>query len=295
MVKVIVPASTANLGPGFDTLGLAVKIYNTFIFEEMDNGFEMKGSMFDYNNDTNLTYVSMMNAFRHMGYSPKGIRLIMDTDIPIARGLGSSAACILGGIVGANELAGGKMTKDEIYKMAVDIEGHSDNITSQFFGGLTTSIRHKDSLCYEKISVPEGMTLCPLIPEFDLETKEARAVLPTVLNFEDAVHNVGRVAMLIATITSGDWDKLPLCFDDKLHEPYRSALIPDFQRVKDKALELGAIGAYLSGGGPTIMTIKREEDKEYVPKMQEFLSTIDNNWKLSEVEIDTEGTRIEYN
>lgn len=292
MVKVIVPASSANLGAGFDTLAIAVKIYNTFIFEELDDGFELKGSMFDYNSDTNLTYVAMMKTFRKVGYSPSGIRMYMDTDIPIARGLGSSAACILGGIIGANELAGRPLSREEIVELAIEIEGHSDNITAQMYGGVTCSIEVDGRFLNQQVKVPEGIALCPLIPDIQLETAESRAVLPRTVDYKDALFNLARSSYLVAALSNGDWDNLKHGFKDKLHEPYRANLIPNFEDVCQMAEEAGSLGSYISGGGPTIITLKHSEDSDYLTKIRSSLTRLPNNWSATEVGIDVEGTRI---
>ena len=292
MIKVIVPASSANLGAGFDSLAIAVKIYNTFTFEELDDGFELKGSMFDYNSDTNLTYVAMMKTFRKVGYSPKGIRMYMDTDIPIARGLGSSAACILGGIIGANELAGTPLTQEEVVELAIGIEGHSDNITAQMYGGMTCSIEAGGRYLNQQVMVPAGISICALIPDIQLETVESRAVLPKTVDYQDALFNLARSAYLVAAMSNGDWDNLRHGFEDRLHEPYRASLIPDFDEVCRMAKEAGALGSYISGGGPTIVTLKRSDDGGYLDKLRASLAKLPNNWSASEVGIDVEGTRI---
>ena len=232
----------------------------------------------------------MMRAFQKMGYSPKKIRLHTDARIPIAWQEAPPPAFWRHR---RSQRWRKLMSDQEIYELAVEIEGHSDNITSQYFGGLTTSVSVGGHLYYQKIPVPAGITLCPMIPEFNLETKEARAVLPPVVDHGDAVHNVGRTALLIAAIAAGDWDMLLVAFDDRLHEPFRSALIPDFDAVRQAALDNGALGVYLSGGGPTIMSIKRSDDADYIPRMTQALENLPNDWKISEVGIDTVGTRVE--
>ena len=292
MITVRVPASSANLGAGFDCLAIAVQIYNTFTFEELDDGFELKGSMFDYNSDMNLTYVAMMKTFRKVGYSPKGIRMLMDTDIPIARGLGSSAACILGGIIGANELAGGPLSKEEILALAIEMEGHSDNITAQLHGGATVSIQVEDRYLSQTIHLPEGIALCTLVPEFQLETVEARAVLPQTIDYQDALFNLARSSYLVAALSNGDWEQVGHGFEDKLHQPYRAKLIPNYAEVVAASRQHGALGTYISGGGPTLVALIRSEDQTYIENMQASLQSLPNRWVCTEVLIDRSGTLV---
>lgn len=293
MIRVTVPASTANLGPGFDALGLAISLYNTFEFKE-DSQTTFNGQPCDFHDESNLVFYAMKKTFEQIGYTPKGIRLKVISEIPRSRGLGSSATCILAGVIGANELAGTVWDVDQVYKLAVELEGHPDNITAQYFGGLTTAAIDGDKIYFSKLKIADGITLCPIIPNFDLQTKKARAVLPDTISFEDAIRNVSRVALLISAIEKGEWDKLPIAFSDRLHEPYRAKLIPGFYDIKEAAMENGALGVYLSGAGPTIMALNPQENKTFVGKMNHFFRTLNDRWQIREVPIDMDGTIIEH-
>ncbi|WP_352418977.1 homoserine kinase [Proteiniborus sp.] len=293
MIKVKVPATSANLGPGFDTLGLALNLYNTFLFEEISNGLEVNGCDPGYANEKNLVYTSMMKTFDKIGYKPKGIRIDMNTDIPISRGMGSSAACILGGVIGANKLAKASLSNDEILDIATEIEGHPDNIAPALFGGLVVSVMEDENIYYDKISVANGIKFVALIPDFTLSTTKAREVLPSTISYKDGVYNVGRVSLLLSALSNGRFELLKVALDDKLHQPYRKKLIPRFDEILNKCYELGCLGAYLSGAGPTLMTIIKDDDIDFTTKIKGYLISINCNWDVKELNLDLSGVIIE--
>lgn len=293
MIKVKVPATSANLGPGFDTLGLALNLYNTFSFEEISNGLEINGCDPLYANEENLVYTSMMKTFDKIGYKPRGIRIDMSTDIPISRGLGSSAACILGGVIGANELAKASLSKDEILDIATEIEGHPDNIAPALFGGLVVSVMEDNNIYYNKMNIANGIKFVALIPDFTLSTTKAREVLPSTINYKDGVYNVGRVSLLLSVLSNGRFELLKAALDDKLHQPYRKRLIPRFDKILNKCYELGCLGAYLSGAGPTLMTIIKDNDKSFTTKIKDYLNSINYSWDVKELHLDLSGISIE--
>lgn len=287
MFKIKVPATCANLGPGFDTLGLALDLYNTYHIEEIESGLEITGCEAEFADENNLVYTSMMNCFKKIGYNPTGIKIDMKTEIPISRGLGSSAACIIAGVRGANLIAGSPLDKEEIFKIATKIEGHPDNIAPALFGGLVVSIMDGDDIYYTKIDIHEGIKFIALIPDFTLSTSEARAVIPKNIPFKDAVFNVSRVSLLISSLVNGEFHLLKHGFKDALHQNYRGKLIPDYFHIIKTCEEIGALGSILSGAGPTIMNIVKEEDNNFSEKIKEKLNLLDNNWKVKELHLDS--------
>ena len=194
MIKIKVPATSANIGPGFDSIGLALSLYNTFTFEEIPKGLEIMGCDDRFKGEDNLVYTSMKRTLAEIGHEIGGIRITMETNIPVSRGLGSSAACIVAGILGANELAGSPLSKDGLLKIATEIEGHPDNVAPALLGGLVTSIAEGDEVFHNNINVAKGIKFIALIPDFTLSTKEAREVLPKEISFKDGVFNVSRVS-----------------------------------------------------------------------------------------------------
>ncbi|NLI66719.1 MAG: homoserine kinase [Tissierellia bacterium] len=292
MIEIRVPASTANLGPGFDALGLALDLNNTYRFKEIEAGLEIYGVDEKYNNSDNLIYTSMLTTFRKLGYSPKGLRIDVESEIPISSGLGSSAACIVAGVMGANFLAGEPLSKEEIFSLATEIEGHPDNIAPAIFGGLIVSIIEDGKVYYNKMDIKEGIKFIVILPDFTVSTREARKVLPDQISYQDGVFNVGRVALLLSALSNGRFDLLRPALNDRLHQPYRSKLIKGFDLVIDKCVELGSYGAYLSGAGPSIMAIADRDDEEFVEKMKEYLGGIGYNWHVKEMEINLTGATM---
>ena len=289
MIEVKVPASSANIGPGFDALGMALNLYNTYRFQELRSGVEINGFENGYNNGENLVYTSMLKTFERIGYSPKGIRIDADARIPISRGLGSSAACILGGVMGANTLAGEPLSKEGIFKLAIDIEGHPDNIGPALYGGLVASIMEGDEVYYNHIDMAKGIKFVAIVPDFTLSTKLSREVLPAQIQYTDGVYNVGRVALLISALSNGRFDLIQYGLNDRLHQPYRGKLIKGFDEVIAKCQELESLGVYLSGAGPTIMAIIDENDKNFSKKIKEYLNSIDFNWDVEELDLNLSG------
>ncbi|TCU75552.1 homoserine kinase [Tissierella praeacuta] len=293
MIRISVPGTSANIGPGFDTLGLALNIYNYFRFEEISHGIEITGCNKEFSNENNLVYKSMLKVFDKIGYLPKGIKIDIDANIPVSRGLGSSAACILGGVMGANCLAGAHLSKEEILEIATEIEGHPDNIAPALFGGFVISIMEDSKVIYNKFDVYTGIKFVALIPDYTLSTKESRAVLPATISHKDAIYNISRVSLLLSSLSNGRFDLLKYAVKDSLHQPYRGRLISGFYDIINKCEEIGCLGLYLSGAGPTIMAIVDEKDNDFILKIKKHLKSINYTWKVKELRLDSYGTIIE--
>lgn len=293
MIKVKVPATSANMGPGFDSMGIAVQLYNVFGFKETNEGLIFKGVPEEFCNEDNIVYQAMMKCFDRGGYVPKGLEIsTLNQDVPVSRGLGSSSTCIVGGLVGANEIMGRRFSKDEILEMAVEMEGHPDNVAPAVLGGMVVAIIDEGKVYYEKILVSDDIKYVPIIPDFRLSTQEAREVLPDSIPLKDGVYNVGRASLLVAAMISGRKDLLKHACKDTFHENYRSSLIKGFNEVKDEAYRVGAIASYLSGAGPTIMTLISSEEVGFSNKIRDFLKTEGLNWDIHELSIDTVGATV---
>ncbi|OIO76547.1 MAG: homoserine kinase [Elusimicrobia bacterium CG1_02_37_114] len=259
-IKVKIPATTGNLGSGFDVVGAALKLYNT-IEVQPDNKklvIDIKGE--GENNlprdRRNIVYQAMEKVFRKTGCPPAtGYRIRLINNIPVARGLGSSASAIIGGLVCANKLCGDKLSKDEIIKIATELEGHPDNVIPALLGGLCISYKQKDTgkIRYVRLDLPTGLVAVLCIPEFELSTEKARKILPKKISMSDAVFNCSRVALLINALTKKKYELLSVAMEDKLHQPYRAKLIGGMDNVFRTAVESGAFGAALSGAGPAIL------------------------------------------
>lgn len=259
MVSVIVPATTANLGPGFDTLGMALEIHNVIEMSEAPSGFEVEtsgqGGEILARPENNLAYQAAQVLFDRVGIRPKGLRIRQEINIPLARGLGSSAAAIVGGLVAANALTGGLLGQQDLLRLAVEMEGHPDNVTPALVGGFTVACMHEGELLFVKIDPPAGLEAVVAIPHIPLSTKEARKVLPSEVNLGDAVFNLSRASLLVAALSVGRTDLLVAATQDRWHQPYREPLVPGLRAVFQAALEAGARGVALSGSGPSVIAL----------------------------------------
>jgi len=291
MVKVRVPATTANIGPGFDCLGIALDLYCYIEVEEIEKGLVIEGCDDKFKGEDNLIYKSMKRIFESASYSPRGIKIKVDSKIPISRGLGSSAACIIGGLLAASELVGRVYSKEEILNIATQIEGHPDNVTPALVGGMTAAIYEKDRVYYNKIKVADRFKFYALIPQFTVSTEKARKVLPKVIDYKDAVFNIGRVSLLITSFIEGN-DNIKIACRDKIHEDYRKELIRGFDTIKEKCLDLGSLAVFISGSGSTLMAIVDKENTDFKAKIEKDIYNFEGSWIVKEVNIDYEGAKI---
>lgn len=292
MVKIKVPATTANIGSGFDCLGIALDLYNDFIIEEIDEGLIIEGCAEKYKNKDNLVYQSIRKCFAKANYNGKGIKIKMNTRIPESRGLGSSASCILAGVIGANEIMGRPFNSDDIMKIATEIEGHPDNIAPAFLGNTVVSIYEEDRVYYNKINLSKELKFCTLIPEFTMSTEKAREVLPKSVSYEDAVFNVGRVAIMISAFVNGNLELITLGCQDRLHQQYRGVLIEDYEKIVNECRKY-SIGTFLSGAGPSIMNIIKKDDMNFTENISKYLKNLNSRWSVLELNVDNTGVMTE--
>lgn len=293
MIRVRVPATSANMGPGFDSLGIALDLYNEFGFRETEDGLKFDGMPEEFCNEDNIIYQAMKYCFDKAGYKIKGLEISeIKQDVPVSRGLGSSSTCIVGGLVGANEILGKKFSDDELLEMAVEIEGHPDNVAPALLGGMVVAIVDENKTYYDKVNVKQGIKFVSIIPNFRLSTEKARSVLPKEISLKDGVYNVSRAALMVACFSSGKYELIKYACKDAFHQNYRSKLIPGFEEVYNKSYELGALACYLSGAGPTIMTIIDEKDERFSNKLEEFLRIKGLEWNILELSLDNAGATI---
>ncbi len=273
-VRVRVPASTSNLGPGFDALGLALQLYNYIEMEEVRRGLNLTvegegKEVLGGEGRENLVIRAAMATFDCLGYRPKGINVHLINSIPVGKGLGSSGAACLGGIGAASKLAGVELSKEEILRLAFPFEGHSDNIVSSLVGGFTASCEVEGRVLYVKISIPEALKVVVVIPGLSVSTAEARRILPREVSLADAAFNIGRVALLVGGIVTGKWGVLAEGARDKLHQPYRASLLPGMERVFDAGYREGALACFLSGAGSALVALVDETPERVGQGMQE--------------------------
>ncbi|MFD1178654.1 homoserine kinase [Paenibacillus puldeungensis] len=265
-VRVKVPASTANLGPGFDTLGMALSLYFYIEMKPAEStvfhlhGQDMAGLPED---KSNLVYTVAQMVFAEAGVALPELEISMYSDIPLTRGLGSSASAIVGALFAANLLIGSPFDRGKLFDMATAIEHHPDNVGASLFGGLITAIWDGSHAEYLRIDPPADLDVLVAIPDFQLSTSKAREALPTQISLSDAVYNVSHVSLLTAAFVANRLDLISSAMRDRIHHPYRAALVPGLSRILEEAAEHGALGAALSGAGPTVLAlVDRRRQKE---------------------------------
>lgn len=288
-ISVRVPATSANIGPGFDTLGIAFSLYNIFSFEETDSGLRFSGCDNKYRNENNLCYVAFKLVADAAGKKTGGLSISFSTEVPVARGLGSSATLIAGGAMGANELLSCGFSKRELLKICLPLEGHADNLTPAFLGGFTAAMTDKDNIFISELDISDKLRFFALIPDFETKTANARAVLPKEIPYKDAVSNISHIPLLIKALKEGDGTILPYALGDRLHEPYRQKLIYNFDAAKKAALDSGACAFFISGSGSTCISVATDDIKE---KLEKSISSIPHSWKVIPLKVDREGACI---
>ena len=294
MIKIRIPATSANLGAGFDALGLALSFYNYIEMEESDRvEISSADDIAVPTDESNLIYVSAKDLFEVCGKKLEGLKLRQTNNIPMARGLGSSSACIVAGLVGANTLLGNPLTTDDLVDLAAQIEGHPDNTAPALLGGIVTAVFDGRKVHWVKQEVFTKLKFAALIPDFELKTEKARACLPKEVSHKDAVYNLSRAALFSASLLTGKFENLRTAVHDKLHQPYRMELIPNCREVFDIAYTHGAYGVFISGAGPTIMAIADENNEFFEGKMKFSLENAGlTGWQVREFHIDNEGTKL---
>lgn len=286
-VTVTVPATTANLGPGFDCIGAALTLYNHFKFTRLDSnpplttpslnkaGIEganiivtgAEAERVDTGAD-NLLYQAFVKLYQHLGQTPPPVQIEIELGVPLARGLGSSATAIVGGLVGANYLAGAPLGENEVMSLAIALEGHPDNVVPALLGGcrlaataiadeMPVSPDPKGAIGWEICDIPWHPEILPVvaIPDFELSTASARRVLPVEYTRADAIFNTAHLGLLLRGLETGRGDWLRVGLQDRIHQPYRKTLIPGYDEVRSAALAAGALGMVISGAGPTLLAL----------------------------------------
>ncbi len=256
MIKVSVPATSANVGAGFDAIGLAVTLYNTATFEAADtlqisssDGTEVPTG------EDNLIYHSAKLLFEKAGEAVPGMKIVQTNPIPMARGLGSSSACIIAGLLGANEMLGGRFCKEELLTIANEIEGHPDNVAPALLGGLSASAVESGKVYSVQKPVNDTLKFAAFIPNYPLLTSAARGALPQSVSHKQAIYNLSRAALLSAAFCDGRHDLIPVATQDSLHEQYRTPLMPGAAEIVQLAKDCGALACYVSGAGSTMMAV----------------------------------------
>ncbi|RBP68989.1 homoserine kinase [Alkalibaculum bacchi] len=291
MYKISVPATSANIGPGFDSFGLALNVYNKFFIDYAEDLIFENCEV--ANNKNNLVYTSAMSLFNdyYKGeHVPRGLYIKFETQIPLSRGLGSSATCIVAGLIGANLLLGQPYSTEKLLEMAVRIEGHPDNVAPAFFGGLNISTKSRNRIFHKKVQVSDRYSFYVLIPDFTLSTSKSRVVLPEQVPFKDAANNIANASLMVLSLMDGDKETLRFVSRDQLHEPYRKELVPSFDFIKEKVLSNGGLSCFLSGAGPSLLCIV-ENTEQFERSIPAILGGLKSKWIIQQVDIDYNGAK----
>lgn len=294
MIEIKVPATSANLGSGFDSLGLAVRMYNRVLM-----GFR-EGVLVESLDNTpiptdehNLVYKTVKYLFDICGKPLPGLHIQQENVIPMARGLGSSSACIVAGLTGGNLLMGSPLSQSDIINMAAAMEGHPDNSTPAILGGQVTAALENGKVYYCRQELRDDLKFVTIIPDFELKTSLARSALPKEVEHRDAVYNLSRAALMAMSLSSGRYENLRVACGDRLHQPYRLGLIKGGPEVISCCMENGAYGAYISGAGSTLMAIVPGADAGFAQRLRCWLDTQDcRGWQVLELPPDNGGTVV---
>jgi homoserine kinase len=269
-MKVLVPATTANLGPGFDCLGMALALYQEIELTEIPHGLEIvidgEGAAELSHDANNLILRSAQRVFDRVGYVPSGLCLRSINRIPMMGGLGSSSAAIVGGLVAANALTNDRLTNPQLLDLAIEIEGHPDNVAPALLGGLVIVAADEQGPIVDRVDVPD-LTVVVINPDLRVATKTARRILPTQIPRADAIFNAGRVALVTLALSRGDLDLLGRAMDDRLHQPLRKHLIIGYDMVLAAAKSAGAAAIAISGSGPSLIAFAHDRHAEIAAAM----------------------------
>ncbi len=295
-VRVRVPATSANLGPGFDALGLALGLHNEVLLEEDERlvlAVEGEGAGHLEPGPGNVVARGVMMAFSAAGRPFRGAAIRCLNRIPLSRGLGSSAAAWVGGLLGGNALLGEPLDRAALLGLAARAEGHPDNVAAAVLGGLTVACPEGDRVTAIALPVPRDLGWVALVPEIESSTREARAVLPDAVPRADAVFNVQRVSLLLAALGTERADLLEQAMQDRLHQPYRQRLFPWMDSVVKAARHAGALGCVLSGAGPSMLAVVPGAGEDVARAMQQALAASGFGGRAITLAVDVLGARWE--
>lgn len=304
-VTVKVPATTANIGPGFDCMGMALPIYNTITIEETvlpGTGVEINvladADIIDNVSldhipvdENSIVYKAVELLYNMIGQTPSELKITIQSNIPVARGLGSSSSVIVGALIAANELLGRPADEVALLSIACEIEGHPDNITPAIVGGLVISSQEDDgSVIYKKLEWPEDWAITVCVPDFELSTDIARSVLPKEVPMKDAIFNAKRLAMFVQAVNTNDSALMKLALQDRLHQPYRMKLVPGLDSIIDNLKHFdNVLGCVLSGAGSSILIIS---EKNNLDKIKEVVR---ETWANQNIKCEIRTLSVENN
>ena len=273
-VTVRVPATTANMGPGFDCLAMALDIWNSVSVELEADGFDLTGEGADTlpRGTSNMVYRGFQAAWEHTGSPVPQARFSCHNRIPLARGLGSSSAAVVAGLVAGNSLNGNAMSGSDLLDAAAGLEGHPDNVAAALVGGCQIVVSEERGLRTSEVPLPSELRAVVYIPETPMPTSQARGLLESRVDRADAVFNIGRVALLVKALATGELGAMAGATEDRLHQPARQTLFPAMKVIIRAAMDAGALGAFLSGAGSSVLALTTDRSVTIGYEMAEAAS-----------------------
>lgn len=296
MFHVKVPATSANLGPGFDCMGLALKLYNSFKAEVNDKlEFKFEGTYIDNipTDENNLLWKTACILWKKVDFNPKPLKITFESHVPPARGLGSSSTAVVGGLLVANALAGNPLERFDLLKLATEIEGHPDNVSPALYGGITLTVMTEDNIVPRILSNNPTFKAAVIIPDILVETEKARHILPKSVSRNDVIFNASRVGLLVDAFINKEYNLLSIATQDRIHQNQRASLIPGMPEALEAAVQTGAYGAALSGSGPTLIAFCPSGSEQTIAeRMKNALANNDLQSTSLILDIDPSGATI---
>jgi homoserine kinase len=299
-IIVKVPATSANLGPGFDALGLALDLWNEAAFVSMKNqkiSVTIEGEGRDKlpTDQSNAVVEAALQIYKLAGESCNGLRIHCVNRVPLGSGLGSSSAALLTGMLGANAILGEPFSREQILKLAIETEGHPDNVAPAMLGGLVASIIHESHVISSRLTLTGQQTpihITVVFPDFDFPTKQARALLPKQIDRRDAIYNISRAVIVTEAFRLGDLDMLAEAMTDRLHQPYRLPLIPGAQAAMEAMKQAGAAAVALSGAGPSLIAFSTRREAAIGRAGQQAFAEAGLSSRVFKLKINRKGAQV---
>ncbi len=300
-VKVKVPATTANLGPGFDALGLALDLWNEAEFRATGDGKitvqvkgEGKGRL--PTDESNAVAAAALQVYQLAGKPCPGMHIRCLNRVPLGSGLGSSSAAMLTGMLGANVLLGSPFSREEILKLAIETEGHPDNVAPAMLGGLVASIIHEEHVVSLRLTLTSRRSpihITVALPDFEFPTRQARAILPQQIERRDAIYNISRAVIVTEAFRVGDMEMLGEAMEDRLHQPYRIPLIPGAQSAMEAMKAAGAAAVALSGAGPSLIAFSSKAEAGIGAAAQRAFAQAGLSSRIYRLKISRKGAQVQ--
>ncbi len=293
--KISVPATSANVGPGFDVMGLAFDMYNRFTFDtECPERLQIEGCLPEFAKpENNLLYTTLTQVLAQHGRLAPNLRITFDTDLPVCSGLGSSSTCIVAGVMAANALGRLEMDTEQILRTATLIEGHPDNVAPAILGGFVAAIVEDGLVYWHRYPINDRISFYALMPDVRVPTEAARAALPKTYSLTDCIYNLSRVPILLEGMERAEARLIRAGCKDRIHQEYRMQLIPQGIDVMKFAVEqTDAVSVYISGAGPTIVAMVIDDDDAFGKQIAKFTAGLDLSWSVRKMHVQRQGAQL---